>query len=107
NHYGLPMTAQERSRYETLSRSITDAMSQLRAQRDADGDFFALARSVATLNKGELGAIALRFVSDTSKRRELLNHLQAREQAVETLLQQEFAANKDARVILFHESINE
>jgi superfamily II DNA or RNA helicase len=107
NHYGLPMTAQERSRYETLSRSITDAMSQLRAQRDVDGDFFAWARSVATRNKGELGAIALRFVSETSKRRELLNHLQAREQAVETLLQQEFAVNKDARVILFHESINE
>ncbi len=107
NHYGLPMTAQERSRYETLSRSITDAMSQLRAQRDADGDFFAWARSVASRNKSELGAIAMRFVSETSKRRDLLNHLQSREQAVETLLQQEFSINKDARVILFHESINE
>lgn len=107
NHYGLPMTSAERSRYESLSRSITGAMSQLRAQRDSDGDFFAWARSVATRNKGELGALAMRFVSDTSKRRDLLNHLQSREQAVESLLQQEFAINKDARVILFHESINE
>lgn len=107
NHYGLPMTPVERSRYETLSRSITDAISQLRAQRDADGDFFAWARSVATRNKGELGAIAMRFVSETSKRRDLLNHLQSREQAVASLLQQEFTVNKDARVILFHESINE
>ena len=107
NHYGLPMSPAERSRYEALSRSITDAMSQLRAQRDADGDFFAWARSVATRNKGELGDIARRFVSETSKRRDLLNHLQSRHQAVEALLQQEFAVNKDARVILFHESINE
>ena len=74
NHFGLPMTPQERSRYDALSRSITDAMSQLRAQRDTDGDFFTWARGVAARNKGELGsAIAMRFVSDTSKRRELLN----------------------------------
>jgi superfamily II DNA or RNA helicase len=107
NHFGLPMTPQERSRYDALSRSITDAMSQLRAQRDSDGDFFSWARGVATRNKGELGAIAMRFVSDTSKRRELLNRLESRHRAVESLLRQEFALNKDARVILFHESINE
>jgi superfamily II DNA or RNA helicase len=110
NHYGLPMNASERNRYEALSRSITDSMSKLRAHRDSrssGGDFFAWARSVATRNKGEAGAIAMRFVSDSSKRRELLNRLKSRHNAVQELIQREFATNKDARVILFHESITE
>ncbi len=109
HHYGLSMTAEERSRYDALSRSITDAMSQLRAQRDAgsDGDFFSWARTVASRNQGEIGVIAMRFVSDTSKRRELLNHMAARHDAVVNLLEREFANNPDARVILFHESISE
>lgn len=107
NHYGLSMTPEERRRYDALSRSINDAMSQLKAQRDArsDGDFFSWARQVAVRNHGELGAIAMRFVSDVSKRRELLNHMEARREAVIRLIEREFEVNPDARVILFHESI--
>lgn len=107
NHYGLSMTDSERQRYDGLSRSITDAMSQLKAQRDAksDGDFFAWARSVATRNQGDVGKIAMRFVSDVSKRRELLSHLEARPNAVIQVLEREFQINPGARVILFHESI--
>lgn len=107
NHYGLSMTTSERQQYEALSRSITDAMSQLKAQRDprSDGDFFSWARSVASRNTGEIGAIAMRFVSNVSKRRELLSHLEARRFAVVRLIEQEFRVNPDARVILFHESI--
>jgi superfamily II DNA or RNA helicase len=109
NHFGLSMNPDERRRYEALSRSITDARSQLKAQRDArsDGDFFSWARHVAARNQGEVGAIAMRFVSDVSKRRELLNHLEARREAVLRLIQQEFDINPEARVILFHESIAE
>ena len=109
NHYGLSMTANERQRYEALSRSITDAMSQLKAQRDSrsDGDFFSWARNVASRNQGDVGAIAMRFVSDVSKRRELLSHLEARRNAVIQLIEQEFRMNPDARVILFHESITD
>ena len=110
NHLGLPMTQAERTRYEALSRSITDSMSKLRSHRDSrstGGDFFSWARNVAVRNKGEMGAIAMRFVSDTSKRRELLNHMESRHDAVQKLIGQEFAINKDARVILFHESINQ
>jgi superfamily II DNA or RNA helicase len=109
NHYGLPMTPSERNRYEALSRSITDAMSKLRKHREpgSDGDFFSWARTVATRNKGEIGSIAMRFIADTSQRRELLNHLRSREEAVQQLIKGEFAINKDARIILFHESIDE
>ncbi len=109
NHYGLNMTPNERQRYETLSRSISDAMSQLKAQRDArsDGDFFSWARSVASRNQGDVGAIAMRFISDVSKRRELLSHLEARRDAVIQLIEREFKINPEGRVILFHESITD
>lgn len=109
NHYGLSMTAAERQRYEALSRSIRDSMSQLKAHRyaGADGDFFVWARSIASRNQGEMGAVAMRFVSDSSKRRELLNHMEARHDAVVELIDQEFTSNPAARVILFHESIRE
>ncbi len=49
----------------------------------------------------------MRFVSDTSKRRDLLNRIESRHAAVEKLLKDEFALNPGARVILFHESIDE
>lgn len=109
NHYGLSMTADERQRYDALSRSITDSMAQLKAQRDSrsDGDFFSWARSVASRNPGDVGAIAQRFISDVSRRRELLNHLQARRDAVIQLINREFKINPEARVILFHESIDD
>jgi superfamily II DNA or RNA helicase len=109
NHYGLNMTPKERQRYEPLSRSITDAMAQLKAQRDSrsDGDFFSWVRTVATRSQGDVSAIAMRFVSDISKRRELLSHMEARVDAVIKLIQQEFRSNPEARVILFHESIAE
>jgi superfamily II DNA or RNA helicase len=109
NHYGLSMTVNERQRYEALSRSITDAMSKLKVQRDSrsDGDFFSWARSVASRNQGDIGTIAMRFISDVSKRRELLSHLEARRDAVIQLIEQEFRINPDARVILFHESITD
>jgi len=110
NHYGLSLTKAERSKYEDYSRSITDAMSKLKEKHRSSrskGDFFSWARSYATRNSGELGGVAMRFISDSSRRRELLNRMDARHLAVEELLQREFKINPDARVILFHESIDE
>ena len=109
NHYGLPMTVEERQGYESLSRSITDAISKLRAQRDSrfDGNLFSWAHSLAVRNQGELAAVARRFVSDTSKRRGLLNHMKARHDAVIQLIDREFRFHAEARIILFHESIDE
>lgn len=110
NHYGLPLSKDEKGKYEELSRSITDAVSKLRGkfqESRANSDFFSWARQLATRNKGDLGGTAMRFVSDTSKRRELLNRIESRHTAVETLLEREFGLNPTARVILFHESIDE
>ena len=110
NHYGLPMNPAERMKYEALSRSITDSRSHLNIYRDSrssGGDFFSWARSLAARNKGEAGAIAMRFVSDTTRRRGLLSRLASRGDAVQRLIEDEFGVNENARVILFHESIDE
>jgi superfamily II DNA or RNA helicase len=110
NHYGLPMAPDERSRYDALSRSISDAMSTLKNHRDSrasDGDFFSWARNVASRNKGQIGAVAIRFIGDTTKRKELLYRLKSRHRAVSRLIAGEFRLNPGARVILFHESIDQ
>src|SRR5262249_22739957 len=99
NHYGLPMSSDERAKYEVLSRSIYDTMSQLRAHRDtrSEGDFFSWVRTLAARNKGDIGALAMRFVAETSRRRELLNKLTSRRDAVIALIEREFTHKKDAR----------
>ncbi|RMG03281.1 MAG: DEAD/DEAH box helicase [Planctomycetota bacterium] len=109
NHYGLPMTPGEKAKYKKLSRSINEASSALRENRDSrsKGDFFAWARNVASRNRGELGKLARRYVAEVSKRRELLNRLKARQKAVTNLIRSELSLNHDARIILFHESIDE
>ena len=110
NHYGLSLTKAERSKYDEYSRSISDAASTLKQKHResrSKGDFFSWARSYAMRSSGELAGVAMRFISESSHRRELLNRMEARHLAVEKLLQQEFKLNPDARVILFHESIDE
>ncbi|WP_197019205.1 DEAD/DEAH box helicase [Thioalkalivibrio sp. HK1] len=110
NHYGLPMNPAERMKYEALSRSITDSRQHLMSYRDSrpsGGDLFSWARSLAARNKGEVGAIAMRFVSDSTRRRKLLSRLDSRGDAVQRLIEDEFQVNENARVILFHESIEE
>lgn len=110
-HYGLPLTADERQRYERLTRSIHDARQELSgfalAQGiSSDGVFNRWCRAVA--QKGdELGRLASRYIGDVARRKSLLYGAEARREAVITLLKQELKENADARAILFHESIDE
>ena len=110
NHFGLPLNSDERNRYEALSRSISDNRKEL-MQLAPDGRssgtaFFQWARGVAKTNKGNNGAIARKFIGDTSKRKELLYHIESRTMAVKELIREEFESNPDARIILFHENID-
>lgn len=110
NHFGLPLNADERNRYEALSRSISDNRKEL-TQRAPEGRsggpaFFQWARGVAKVNKGNKGALARKFIGDTSKRKELLYHVESRNTAVVELIRDEIEANPEARIILFHENID-
>ncbi|MGI9459301.1 MAG: DEAD/DEAH box helicase, partial [Pirellulales bacterium] len=110
NHYGLPLTPEERNTYEKYSRSIKDARSKLAPAHRSSGtrrDLFMWVRHIAQGGQGDLSSLANRFITDSSRRRELLNRIKARHAAVEVLLEREFKVNPDARVILFHESIDE
>ncbi|MEW8552665.1 MAG: DEAD/DEAH box helicase [Candidatus Thiodiazotropha sp.] len=110
-HYGLVLSTQEKARYERLSRTISDSQSELRNRAPADkasgAAFFQWARAVSSRSRGEVGTLASRLMADISRRKALLYGMEGRGNAVQTLLQREFDANPDARVILFHESIDE
>jgi superfamily II DNA or RNA helicase len=110
NHFGLPLNADERNRYEALSRSISDnrkELTQLAPEgRSGGAAFFQWARGVAKVNKGNKGAVARKFIGDTSKRKELLYHIESRIMAVVELIRDEVESNPEARIILFHENID-
>jgi superfamily II DNA or RNA helicase len=109
-HYGLPLTPEEQSRYDQLSRAITDVQTELRplapAGRSSGSAFFQWLHSIAGKD-AEAGALAARLVAHIARRQDLLQGIQARGDAVATLLRREFAQNLDSRAILFHESIDE
>lgn len=110
-HYGLPLSAGEREKYDRLSRSIKDAQSELRhiapRGKASGAAFFAWVRASATRSQGSAGSMASRLVAETRRRKELLYSMQSRAQAVEGLLRDELARQPGARAILFHESIDE
>ena len=109
-HYGLQLNANERSRYDQLSRAISDTQSELRplapAGKSSGPAFFKWLHSTAG-RRSDVGGLAARFVSDISRRQGLIQGAQVRGEAVEALLKKEFANNPDGRAILFHESIDE
>jgi superfamily II DNA or RNA helicase len=112
DHYGLPLSPVESQRYQTLTHALNDTRRELAAispaARNAGGGegLLAWARRVST-RSGKIGAIATRFVNDTTRRKQLLYRADSRAEAAVALVKDELARRADARVILFHESIDE
>lgn len=110
NHYGLALNPKEQTQYDQISRSISEDQSELRRQapsNKASGpSFFQWTRSLASRG-GASSPQAARLMSNISKRKALLHHAEARLDAVVALIRGELQTNPDARVILFHESIEE
>ncbi len=112
DHIGLPMTKSEQHRYAALSSSITDTRRELlnsstMARNKGGGEpLLAWARRVAS-RSGDLAGLASRFVNDTSRRKQLLYRAQSRRDATLALVQETLETSAGARVILFHESIDE
>ena len=109
HHHGLALAPDEQAQYERASRTISDAREELKALAPAKasggGAFFAWIKKVIAKG-GELAAIGIRFQSEASRRSRLLQRSKSRAEAAKAILQKEFAANPDARAILFHESID-
>jgi len=110
-HYGLTLRADEAEKYERLTRSIEDARKELQhaaaSGRGAGGAFYRWVRSISERGNGWTSRLAARFMMDTRQRKELLYRMKNRADGVEMLLKGEFAAQPNARAILFHESIAE
>ena len=112
HHYGLSLTADEARHYQALTRAINDTRRELLASsqsaRKAGGgeQLMAWARRVSARGGG-LSGLAARFVNDVARRKRLLYQAANRTAAARRLVREALAARKDARVILFHESIDE
>jgi superfamily II DNA or RNA helicase len=113
HHFGLPLAPGEAREYEALTRSVNDARRELRAvsssarQAGAGDGLLAWARRVSVRRSDKIGALAARFVNDTTRRKQLLYRADARLDATLALVRRALAERDDARVILFHESIDE
>ena len=112
DHFGLPLTAGELAQYTALSRSITKTRSELlhssvTARKAGGGErLLAWARRVSS-RSGDLAGLASRFVNDTTRRKQLLYRTESRRAATLALVRETLDAHTGARVLLFHESIDE
>ncbi len=112
HHYGLPLDAAEAQEYATLTRSINDTRRELTARSPAarkargSGGLLQWARKNAG-SSGDMSALAARYVNDSTRRKQLLYRAESRTEATLSLVRQALAERAEARVILFHESIDE
>ncbi|MFN4241662.1 MAG: DEAD/DEAH box helicase [Tepidisphaerales bacterium] len=111
-HYGLPLNADERVTYERLSRSIRDLTERLRAamqkQRGRGTTSLAeFARRCSSRTRSALRDVASEYLLLVRRRKHLLYRARARTDAVLELMRRAFAEKPDARVLVFHESVDE
>jgi len=112
-HFGLPLSPDEARRYQALTRAINDARRELlatspSARRAGGGEqLVAWARRVSARGTSQLSGLASRFITDTSRRKQLLYRATSRAAATQALVRDALSTRPDARVILFHESIDE
>ena len=110
-HYGLPLTVKERYKYDSISHSIKELNSKLKEQGrgkkiNSDSDLWSWCQGLSK-QEGRLGDLARLFVQKTRERKYLLYNAKARSDAVVNILKDELKDNPNARVILFHERIEE
>lgn len=108
-HFGIPLSAVERTKYEKLTREIRDIKDKLWK--------FALSQNVfsdrdfnkwCNTNSGNQDTSRMKrmYLSKGRERKSLLYKADSRSYAAIKLLKKEFKTNPNARVILFHENIN-
>jgi len=105
-HVGLELLPDERQRYDSLSREISELHKDLKRKYTASRSkqpFLAWCKTVA--KKGD-GGDAERFIGMANQRKRLLYRAKARAGAVLSILQHSMTQD-DARAIVFHEQIEE
>jgi superfamily II DNA or RNA helicase len=111
-HYGLPLNADEARQYAKLTRSINDLRRELlatspAARKSGSGEGLLVWARRAASRSGASSGAAYRYVRDTRRRKQLLYRAESRKSATLSLIHDALSHRRDARVILFHESIEE
>jgi len=107
-HIGLPLTPKEAQKHAKLSKEIRELRKTLEVghrNSRSKQNFLAWCQMQAS-RKGKMHSEAERFIFLTTQRKRLLYQAESRLQAILNFLK-EAMKDKDSRVIVFHESINE
>ena len=110
-HYGLKLRGGEQRLYDDLSREIDHLREELRLQAGprftaSEARFSQWVRRVAQQG-GELAGRARRYIGRVSARKSLLYGATARSEAAVQLVEMALQQSPDARILLFHESIEQ
>lgn len=110
HHYGVPLNEPEKQSYDSLTRIVNDTKAELKslAPQDASSGpaFYRWARAMGS-KKGSVSELANKLNANIAARKAVLYSMESRYLAVEDILRREFSENPGARVILFHERIDE
>jgi superfamily II DNA or RNA helicase len=102
HHHGVELERDERDEYERLTRQVDDLADRL---RDLGGEA-TRARQLMS-RPGDLGQLAGAYVALTAKRKDLLYRARERSRVTERIVREVRARRPTARVLLFHERIEE
>ncbi len=110
HHYGIPLSLNERQRYDRITKEIKDIKDKLwklafSQNIFSDRDFNRWCNMYS--DNGEASKAKRLYLSKIRERKSLLYKADSRREAVVALLNKEFLKNPDAQAILFHENIDE
>ncbi len=110
-HFGIYLNDKEQYEYDNLTRIIIDSKSKLQNFSDKyhsnNALFYRWAQKIAQQDKGDISSLARSYVASIAKRKSLLYKIENRKRAVVQLIDNELGVNPDAKILLFHESIDE
>jgi hypothetical protein len=102
HHHGVELLPAERQKYDEESRKIDDLADRL-------GEYGIEVGRVrqACMRKDESGALAYAYIAATSRRKDLLYRAAERSRVTAEIVRQIVTRRAGARILLFHERINE
>ncbi|PKK89038.1 MAG: hypothetical protein CVV64_16255 [Candidatus Wallbacteria bacterium HGW-Wallbacteria-1] len=104
-HYGILMSLKERGTYDSLTRYIRNLKKELEYCAPRNMDFWVWIRKESKKDKGN--SAAQKLEKNLSKRKGLLYSLPGRSKALKALIDNELSVNRDAKILVFHETIND
>ncbi len=102
HHHGVQLRPSERLQYEQMSREIDNLRDRIRSE---GGDASRARQLIA--KPGTLGKLASAYIAATAQRKDLLYRANERQRVTETVINNTFAKRPNARVLMFHERIDE